>query len=54
MLAEAEKYRAEDDKQRERVQARNQLESYCFSAKQAAEEAGSKLTDEDKKTIADR
>lgn len=54
MLSDAEKYKAEDDKQREKVQARNQLESYCFSLKQAAEEAGTKLSEEDKKTVADR
>lgn len=35
MLAEAEKYKDEDDKQREKVTARNQLEGYIFSAKQA-------------------
>lgn len=35
MLAEAEKYKAEDDKQREKVQSRNQLEGYIFNAKQA-------------------
>lgn len=35
MLAEAEKYKAEDDKQREKVTARNQLESYTFGVKQA-------------------
>lgn len=34
MLAEAEKYKAEDDKQREKVVARNQLEGYIFSVKQ--------------------
>lgn len=34
MLSEAEKYSAEDQKQRERIIARNQLESYIFSAKQ--------------------
>ncbi|GLH13660.1 Heat shock 70 kDa protein cognate 2 [Gryllus bimaculatus] len=34
MLSEAERYRAEDEKQRERVAARNQLESYTFSVKQ--------------------
>ncbi|CAH1405278.1 unnamed protein product [Nezara viridula] len=54
MLSDAEKYKAEDDRQRERVSARNQLESYCFSAKQAAEDAGAKLSDEDKKTITDQ
>uniref|UniRef100_A0A1B6G4X3 Uncharacterized protein n=2 Tax=Cuerna arida TaxID=1464854 RepID=A0A1B6G4X3_9HEMI len=54
MLAEAEKYRGEDDKQRERVAARNQLESYAFSVKQAAEEAGDKLTAEEKAAVAEK
>lgn len=55
MLNEAEKYKAEDDKQRERVTARNQLESYIFSAKQAVEEASSdKLSDPDKKVVQDK
>lgn len=34
MLADAEKYAAEDEKQKERITARNQLEGYIFSAKQ--------------------
>ncbi|XP_034249543.1 major heat shock 70 kDa protein Ab-like isoform X2 [Thrips palmi] len=52
MLAEAEKYRDEDDKQRERVAARNALESYTFGVKQAAEDAAAgKLSDDDKKTV---
>lgn len=54
MLAEAEKYRNEDEKQRERVTARNQLESYTFSVKQAVEEAGSKLPEDDKKKATDK
>uniref|UniRef100_A0A0A9ZAK7 Heat shock 70 kDa protein cognate 2 n=1 Tax=Lygus hesperus TaxID=30085 RepID=A0A0A9ZAK7_LYGHE len=54
MLSEAEKYKHEDEKQREKITARNQLESYCFSAKQAAEEAGSKLSDADKKIVTDK
>ncbi|XP_014239186.1 heat shock 70 kDa protein cognate 2-like [Cimex lectularius] len=54
MLADAEKYRAEDDKQREKVSARNHLETYCFSVKQAAEDSGSKLSEADKKTILDK
>ncbi len=33
MVAEAEKYREEDDRQRERVAAKNSLESYCFNMK---------------------
>lgn len=34
MLAEAEKYAAEDEKQKLRIASRNQLEGYIFSAKQ--------------------
>nr|AIU47025.1 heat shock protein [Phenacoccus solenopsis] len=54
MLADAERYRNEDEKQKERVTARNQLESYVFSVKQAAEEAGSKISENDKKTVIDK
>jgi len=54
MLKEAEMYRQEDEKQKERVTARNQLESYAFSVKQAIEEEGSKLPETDKKTILER
>nr|AXU24970.1 heat shock protein 70-4 [Tytthus chinensis] len=54
MLSEAEKYKDEDEKQRERITAKNQLEGYCFSAKQAAEEAGTKLPEADKKTVIDK
>jgi L1 cell adhesion molecule like protein len=51
MLAEAEKYKEEDEKQRQSVAARNQLEGYVFSVKQAVDEAGSKLSEEDKRTV---
>lgn len=51
MINDAEKYKAEDDAQRERVSARNQLENYIFSVKQAVSEAGDKLTDADKETV---
>ncbi|KAJ0179706.1 hypothetical protein K1T71_004297 [Dendrolimus kikuchii] len=50
MVAEAERYKEEDERQRERVTARNQLESYVFNVKQALDEAGSKLTEQDKGT----
>ena len=48
MVAEAEKYKQEDDKQRERVSAKNNLENNVFRYRQAAREAGDKLTDQDK------
>lgn len=54
MLSDAEKYKNEDEKQRERITAKNQLEGYCFSAKQATEDAGSKLSDADKKTVVEK
>nr|AFP54305.1 heat shock protein 70c [Paratlanticus ussuriensis] len=51
MLAEAERYREEDEKQRQRISARNQLEGYVFSVKQALEEAGQKLSEADKSNV---
>jgi len=54
MLKEAEMYRQEDEKQKERVTARNQLESYAFGVKQAVEEAGNKLSETDKKNTLER
>ncbi|XP_049275130.1 heat shock protein 68 isoform X7 [Rhipicephalus sanguineus] len=51
MLAEAEKFKQEDDVQRERVAARNNLESYVYGVKQAAEEAGDKLSSSEKDSV---
>lgn len=51
MLAEAEKYKEEDEMQKNRVTARNHLEGYIFSVKQAVDEASSKLNEEDKQTV---
>ncbi len=52
MLAEAEKYREEDDKQREKIGVRNSLEQYIFSYKSAAAEADvSKLSQTDKDSV---
>nr|KAG5711123.1 hypothetical protein BaRGS_004767 [Batillaria attramentaria] len=50
MVNDAEKYREEDEKQRQRVEARNKLESYVFSIRQALGEVGDKLSSEDKDT----
>ncbi|CAK5043329.1 unnamed protein product [Meloidogyne enterolobii] len=38
MVQEAEKYRGEDEIQRDRVSAKNGLESYCFNIKQTMED----------------
>ncbi|KAJ8711509.1 hypothetical protein PYW07_008751 [Mythimna separata] len=43
MLSDAEKYKVEDTRQRNRVASRNKLESYVFGVKQAVEDAGGKL-----------
>ncbi|OXA50449.1 heat shock protein 68 [Folsomia candida] len=52
MLSDAEKYAQEDAKQREKVQARNQLENYVFGVKQAVEEASpDKLPPSDKQQV---
>ncbi|KAJ8965515.1 hypothetical protein NQ317_004605 [Molorchus minor] len=51
MVAEAERYKDEDDKQKERVAARNQLEAYVFQLKQAVQDCGDKLGPDDKSTV---
>jgi len=52
MVNDAEKYKVEDDRQREKVAARNQLEGYLFGVKQAAEEApADKLSEADKAKV---
>jgi heat shock protein 1/8 len=51
MVADAEKYKAEDDKQKEKISARNNLESSVFQIKQAVENAGEKLSSEDKEVV---
>merc|ERR1712096_377694 len=53
MVNDAEKYKAEDEQQRERVQAKNELESYAFNVKQSVEDENvkHKISSEDKATI---
>lgn len=51
MVNEAERYKEEDNKQRERIGARNKLENYVFGVKQATEDGRDKLSDEDKEKI---
>ena len=51
MLSDAEKYRDEDEKQRGRVAARNQLETIVYQYKSSAEESNVKLTEEDRNTV---
>jgi len=52
MVNDAEQYREEDEHARERVNARNRLETYLYSCKQAVENYnGSALTDSDKSSV---
>jgi heat shock protein 1/8 len=53
MVNDAEKFKKEDEIQRERVASKNSLESYCFNMKQAVEDdkLASKITPDEKKKI---
>lgn len=51
MLAEAEKYAAEDKEVAERVQAKNALESYTYSLKSTISENADKFSAEDKESL---
>jgi len=53
MVSDAEKYKKEDDAQRERISAKNSLESYCFNMKTSIndDKISSKLTADDKAKI---
>merc|ERR1712012_1210853 len=56
MLADAEKYKADDDHQKERITAKNALESYCFNMKSTCEDdkLKDKIPESDRKTILDK
>ncbi|XP_013110576.2 heat shock protein 68 [Stomoxys calcitrans] len=54
MVNEAERYAEEDEKHRQRIAARNQLESYVFSVKQAVEDAGDKIPHSDKDRVMEK
>uniref|UniRef100_A0A8D3DSQ3 Heat shock protein family A (Hsp70) member 8b n=1 Tax=Scophthalmus maximus TaxID=52904 RepID=A0A8D3DSQ3_SCOMX len=56
MVQEAEKYKAEDDIQREKMAAKNGLESYSFNMKSTVEDEKlkGKISDEDKRKILDK
>ncbi|KAG0441388.1 hypothetical protein HPB47_015970 [Ixodes persulcatus] len=54
MQAYVEKFKREDELQRERVTARNGLESYVYFVKQAAEEAGDRLSPSVKQSVLDK
>lgn len=56
MVSDAEKYKAEDELQRGKVTAKNNLESYVFSVKSTVEDERfkDKISDGDKKKILDK
>lgn len=56
MVNEAERYHAEDEKQRERITAKNNLESYCFNMKSTVEEekVKEKIPEADRKRISEK
>ena len=53
MVQEAEKFKAEDEANKQRIEAKNQLENYIFSARNSLKEeaVASKLGESDKKAI---
>uniref|UniRef100_UPI00398E8E91 heat shock 70 kDa protein 1-like n=1 Tax=Pristiophorus japonicus TaxID=55135 RepID=UPI00398E8E91 len=56
MLQDAEKYKTEDEGQRQKIAAKNSLESYAFNMKSAVEDenVSSKISEEDQKKIIDQ
>lgn len=56
MVQEAEKYKAEDEKQRDKVSSKNSLESYAFNMKATVEDEKlqGKISDDDKQKILDK
>merc|ERR1712121_104091 len=53
MVQEAEKYKSDDDAQRDRISAKNALESYCFNMKSTVEDdkVKDKLSEDERKQI---
>jgi len=56
MVDDAEKFKADDDKQKERISAKNSLESYCFNMKTTIEDEKlkDKISESDRKLILDK
>ncbi|XP_073494112.1 heat shock 70 kDa protein [Phyllobates terribilis] len=56
MVQEAEKYKADDDVQREKITAKNSLESYAFNIKSMVEDENmkGKISDDEKRIISDK
>merc|ERR1711983_355092 len=56
MISEAEKYKAEDDVNKNRIEAKNGLENYCFSLKStmSSEQVKDKIEEGDKKSLEEK
>merc|ERR1711920_277278 len=56
MVNDAEKYKQEDEAQKDRVSSKNELESYAFQMKQTVEDdkMKDKISEDEKKKIADK
>ena len=56
MVRDAERYKEEDDRQRDRLQAKNALESYAFNMKQTIEDdkLKDKISEDDRKMVLDK
>merc|ERR1711874_69547 len=56
MVNDAETFKAEDEKQKERISAKNNLEAYCFNMKTTIEDekVKDKIGEDDKKKIVDK
>merc|ERR1712136_188477 len=56
MVADAEKYKGEDDAQKERIEAKNALESYAFNLKSSLENDNvkSKISEADRQKVCDK
>jgi len=56
MVNDAEKFKAEDEKQKDRISSKNGLESYCFNMKTTLDDGKvkDKISEDDMKTITDK
>merc|ERR1712228_455530 len=56
MVNEADKFKADDEKQKERIAAKNGLESYCFNMKSSMDEENlkEKISEDEKRTISSK
>merc|ERR1712173_62699 len=56
MVNESEKFKADDEKQKERIDAKNGLESYCFNMKSTIEDSNikDKLDNSERKIVTDK